>query len=114
MAEVKKTFNVKGMHCASCVRVIERTLQKVEGVQAASVNLATNKATVNYNEHTSVHDMASAVKKVGYELMVGEKPMEGMTHDHMAMTAPTDLKEDVTISLILVFLSALIMIWELF
>ena len=114
MADIKKTFDIKGMHCASCVRVIERTLQKVEGVQAATVNLATNKATVNYDELTLEHDMASAVKNAGYELMVEEKPMEGMTHDHMAMAVPTDLKEHVTISLVLVFLRALIMIWELF
>src|SRR3989344_3765320 len=116
MSEVKKTFNVIGMHCASCVRVIERTLQKVEGVQSANVNLANNKATVSYNDQISVHDMASAVKKAGYELMVDEKPMEGMNmdHDHMAMTEPTDLKENVTVSLVLVFIAALIMFWELF
>lgn len=116
MAEVKKTFDVKGMHCASCVRVIERTLQKVEGVKDATVNLATNRATVNYQDHASEHDMASAVKKAGYDLMVEEKPMEGMSsgHDHMAMTEPMNLKENVTISLVLVFIAALIMIWELF
>ena len=73
MKEIKKIFDVKGMHCASCVRVIERTLQKVEGVQAATVNLATNKATVNYDKSTLEHDMASAVKKAGYELMIEEK-----------------------------------------
>jgi len=104
MKEIKKIFDVKGMHCASCVRVIERTLQKVEGVQAATVNLATNKATVNYDKSTLEHDMASAVKKAGYELMIEEKPIEGMDN----------LKENVTVSLVLVFLSALIMIWELF
>ena len=101
---VKKTFDVVGMHCASCVRVIERTLQKVEGVQVASVNLATNKVTVNYDDTTLEHDMVSAVKKAGYELMVEEKSMEGMDN----------LKEHVTISLCLVFLGALIMVWELF
>src|SRR5438270_11723628 len=111
MKSIKKTFDVKGMHCASCVRVIERTLQKVEGVQAATVNLATNKATVNYDEHTSEPDMVSAVKKVGYELMVEEKPKENMQHDHMSMTASTNLREHVMISLALVFLSVLIMLW---
>ncbi len=113
MAEIKKTFDVKGMHCASCVRVIERTLQKVEGVKDATVNLATNKATVSYGGHTSEHDMAQAVKNAGYELMV-EKPMEGMEHDHMAMGESSDLKEHVRVSIVLVSLSALIMIWELF
>jgi P-type Cu+ transporter len=111
---LKKTFDIKGMHCASCVRVIERTLQKVEGVQEATVNLATNKATVNFDEHISEHDMASAVKKVGYELMVEEKPNKSMEHDHMSMALPTNLKEHITISLILVSISVLIMVWELF
>ena len=116
MKEVKKIFDVKGMHCASCVRVIERTLQKVEGVQEATVNLATNKATVSYNEQLSEHDMASAVKKAGYELMVEGKPMENMNmeHDHMAMVGPTDLKKHIIISLVLVFLTVLIMVWEFF
>lgn len=114
MAEVKKTFDIVGMHCASCVRVIERTLQKVEGVKEASVNLATNKATVNYSEHASEHDMASAVKKAGYELVVEEKPMEGMTHDHMAMATTDNLKENVFISMILVAFASLIMFWEIF
>ncbi len=89
---MKKTFEVRGMHCASCVRVIERTLQKVKGVKTASVNLATNKATVNYDEQLSEHDMASAVKNAGYDLMVEEKPMEGRDN----------LKEHVTISIVLV------------
>ena len=111
--EMKKTFDVKGMHCASCVRVIERTLQKVEGVKEASVNLATNKATVSYEDHTSEHDMASAVKKSGYELVMEEKM--GGSHDHMDMGDDTNqLRQNVLISLPLVFISFLVMFWEIF
>ena len=40
------TFPVTGMTCASCVRRIEKALGRVEGVQHANVNLATEKATV--------------------------------------------------------------------
>lgn len=121
MAEIKKTFNVTGMHCASCVRVIERTLQKVEGVKEATVNLATNKATVSYDEHGSEDDMASAVKKVGYGLIVEEKSpdhkMHGQksdVHDHMKMGSSENLKEYVFISIILVSISAFAMFWEIF
>jgi len=120
MAVSKKTFDVKGMHCASCVRVIERTLQKVNGVQGAVVNFATNKATVNFDERASEHDMASAVKKVGYELVTDEMhhDMSDMQmnsgHDHMRMSTPSNLKENVTISMVLVSLSAVIMFWEIF
>src|SRR5437899_1185272 len=105
MIEFQKTFDIKGMHCASCVRVIEKTLQKIEGVQTATVNLATNKATVSYNDQISINDMSSAVKKAGYELMMEEKPMGNDTNQ---------LKQNVLISFPLVFISFVVMFWEIF
>src|SRR3972149_4075161 len=39
---------ITGMTCASCVRNVERAIQKQAGVLSVSVNLATEKATVNY------------------------------------------------------------------
>jgi Cu+-exporting ATPase len=48
-ADVREvTFGVTGMTCASCVGRVERALRKVPGVLEASVNLATEKATVGY------------------------------------------------------------------
>lgn len=110
MAEVKKTFDVKGMHCASCVRVIERTLQKVKGVSSATVNLATNRATINYDDHISEHILSSAVKERGYELVTETPKTE---HDHMQMGDESELKENVFISIPLVIFSLLIMFWEI-
>ena len=70
MSEVKKTFPIKGMHCASCVRVLERALSKVEGVKSATVNLATEKATVTYDYDTCTPEqMESAVSSVGYNAL---------------------------------------------
>ncbi len=110
MTEIKKTFAVKGMHCASCVRVIERKLKKVDGVTDANVNLATNKATVTYEDTVSGHHLASALKDTSYELIVDE-PKSG-NHDHMA-SEPSNLKENTKVSLVLVLISAVIMLWEL-
>ncbi|ATG49786.1 copper-translocating P-type ATPase [Celeribacter ethanolicus] len=62
------TFDVQGMTCASCVGRVERALQAVEGVTAASVNLATETATVTYL--TGVQDAESLTKAIagaGYE-----------------------------------------------
>ncbi len=113
MPEIKKTFDIKGMHCASCVNVLERTLKKVEGVKDANVNLATNKATVHYNDHTSEDALASAVKEKGYELVL-EEPKKGM-EDHMNhMDDEVKLKENVMVSLPLVVISILIMLSEIF
>lgn len=74
MADVKRTFPIKGMHCASCVRTLERVLGKVNGVKKANINLATEKATVTYDDTVCTPDqMKSAVESVGYKAVVDEK-----------------------------------------
>src|SRR5687768_6965471 len=61
------TFGVTGMTCASCVRRIEKALGKVEGVQEASVNLATERARVTYDPALVTMDqLQAAVEKAGY------------------------------------------------
>jgi P-type Cu+ transporter len=44
------TFNIAGMHCASCSARNERTLKKLQGVRDATVNLATHSARVVFDE----------------------------------------------------------------
>lgn len=110
MTEIKKSFDIKGMHCASCVNIIEKKLKKVDGVIDANANLATNRATVTYHDHVSLQTLASAVKTVGYELVVEDKKEQN--HDHTS--SEMYLKENVTVSLILVSVSVFIMAWEIF
>ena len=64
----KKTeFSIGGMHCASCSTVIERALKKVEGVESASVNLATEKASVLFDPNlTNEQHLIKAVERKGY------------------------------------------------
>ena len=58
---------ITGMTCASCVRRVEKALDKVPGVAAANVNLATERATISFDpEQASVDQLQSAVKKAGY------------------------------------------------
>ena len=61
---------VRGMSCASCVQNVERALSGVDGVLRASVNLATERATVEMIATTSVADMRQAVREAGYDLDV--------------------------------------------
>ncbi len=62
---------VEGMTCASCVRRVERALAKVEGVESATVNLATERATVTYDpERASLDAMLRAVQAAGYRARV--------------------------------------------
>ena len=60
---------VRGMTCASCVRRVERALGKIDGVESASVNLATERATVRYApELVGPDDFKQAVERAGYAL----------------------------------------------
>lgn len=61
------TLNITGMTCASCVRRVERALSKVEGVEAASVNFASETARVELAAEIPVTELISAVQKAGYE-----------------------------------------------
>ncbi len=80
--ETRWTFPVEGMTCASCVARVEKSLSRVEGVSRASVNLATNTATVMADpEKTRMASLVSTIRDSGYEVPVQktEFPVEGMT-----------------------------------
>lgn len=62
------TFKVEGMTCASCVSRVEKALKAVPGVQSASINLATEKATVQVEPTTTLNALSSAVEKAGYDV----------------------------------------------
>lgn len=64
----KKEIGVAGMTCASCVRRVETFIKKGPGVQDATVNLATESATVTYDESlTGEEAIKKLVKESGYE-----------------------------------------------
>lgn len=58
-------LSVQGMTCASCVGRVEKALRAVEGVKDATVNLATERATIRGVAGTD--DLIAAIEKVGYE-----------------------------------------------
>jgi Cu+-exporting ATPase len=66
----KITFPIHGMSCASCVKKVEGALNGLEGVVRASVNFATERATVQYIPGAvSMADFRRAVKEAGYEVL---------------------------------------------
>ena len=82
VAQREISLPITGMTCASCVRRVERTLGKVAGVGAASVNLATEQATVSYDPATvQLADLEAAVEKAGYGVRreAISLPVTGMT-----------------------------------
>jgi Cu+-exporting ATPase len=80
-AGVVRSLNIAGMTCASCVAHVEKALLKVEGVQAASVNLATETASVTAPAGVPVSALIEAVAKAGYAVRRDtlELDIEGMS-----------------------------------
>ncbi|MBA4058117.1 MAG: hypothetical protein C0490_25595, partial [Marivirga sp.] len=63
------SFKVGGMTCASCVARVEKALEAVPGVETATVNLATEKATVRAESGTSFQTLSLAIEKAGYDVL---------------------------------------------
>jgi len=74
-------LQVTGMTCASCVMRVEKSLKAVAGVLDATVNLATEQASVMAAPSVSTDVLAAAVRKAGYEVATHEIALqvEGMT-----------------------------------
>lgn len=72
------TLPVEGMTCASCVLRVEKTLKKVEGVQEATVNLASEKVTLTFDpSKVQLDTLAHVVDEAGYKLIVpAEQPSD--------------------------------------
>lgn len=100
--EAKKTFAIKGMHCASCVNLLERSLKKVGGVSQATVNLATEKAMVTYDAEKVSHDqLSSAVSNVGYQALISDEARHEEDEQIEKQKELKDLRNKVIVSLIL-------------
>ncbi|MEN8265125.1 MAG: heavy metal translocating P-type ATPase, partial [Nitrospirota bacterium] len=66
----KVTIPIKGMTCASCVSKVQKALSSLNGVFSASVNLATEKATIEYSPGQSgMRDFRKALKDIGYDIV---------------------------------------------
>jgi len=78
-ATKKSIFPVSGMTCASCVSRVEQALSSVPGVVSVNVNLASEKATVEYIEGTEIASLQWAVKEAGYELGSEAETLEDVT-----------------------------------
>ncbi len=105
--ESKKTFSVKGMHCASCVAMLERALKQVNGISQANVNLATEKATVSYDpDIVSDAHLKQAVAGAGYQAMLGQ---EIVTADEEQLQKKKELKQLKTKVIISLALGSLIL-----
>ncbi|WP_427927696.1 heavy metal translocating P-type ATPase [Acinetobacter guillouiae] len=81
VSDLKSSFQIKGMSCASCVSRIETALKKVDGVTQASVNLATERADITSNISIDRQALINAIEHAGYDVVdeTTELSIDGMT-----------------------------------
>ncbi|MCA9569807.1 MAG: cation-translocating P-type ATPase, partial [Myxococcales bacterium] len=93
-APLRRDLPISGMTCASCVRRVERALGAVPGVEEASVNLVTEKASVTFHPAlASIEDLARAVRDAGYDVPE-TAPAPAITAIAEAPADPRDQAED--------------------
>ncbi|UCH58865.1 MAG: copper-translocating P-type ATPase [Anaerolineales bacterium] len=97
MSAVKQvTLPVTGMTCANCVATVERNLKKVNGVQNAVVNLASERAVVEYDPALAgLGDFLGRIQRAGYGVASGEAQLiiQRMSDDNDARRLERALSE---------------------
>lgn len=120
------TYHIKGMHCASCAGIIERTLKKVEGVSQIEVNYGTETAMVAFDEtKITPEQLSSRMQPLGYTLVLPTAKSMNMSADEHAahtglgqtkaekLTELDDMKRKIWSVLPLAAFSIFVMGWEM-
>ena len=76
---VEQTFNIEGMHCASCAAAVERSIEGLKSVQKSEVNIVTKTLNISYDDKLiSQDDIINSIAKAGFsaKLIVADKEDE--------------------------------------
>ncbi|HVU38015.1 MAG TPA: heavy metal translocating P-type ATPase [Opitutales bacterium] len=110
-----RSFQVHGMHCASCAAIVEKTLRKQPGVAGAEVSYTAGTAKVNFKGTPArAEDLSSALKPLGYSLAEASPMPGGYDHSQMLKEAALaeELRRKVRVALPMALLSLAVMAWH--
>lgn len=114
---IQTIYNVKGMHCASCVALIEDKLAKIQGVASVSAKLNQERVAIDFKDapiETKV--LSNAISPFGYTLEdMNKKDTSTGMHDHMKMmqeNAEKDMGLEMKFVLPMVGFSFVMMLWQ--
>ncbi len=120
------TLRVRGMHCASCAGIIEKTFKKSEGVHSAEVNYGTETAQISFDtSKTSPQALSKKIEPLGYSLVTLRADEMGMSADEHAahlglnqskqekLTEVADMRTKVLFAIPIAIFAALVMGWDI-
>ena len=78
-------YKIRGMHCASCASIIEKTLKKIEGVRSVEVNYGTESMKIDFDgSQTSSASLSALIEPLGYSLIIPSAGEMGMSSNEHA------------------------------
>ncbi|MBC8632762.1 copper-translocating P-type ATPase [[Eubacterium] tenue] len=79
----KLDIKIEGMTCQSCAKAVERSIKKLDGIEDVNINIATDRATINYNPSiVKISQIKGAVEKAGYKV-IDEAKKEAIDEDRL-------------------------------
>ncbi len=108
---MKESFSISGMHCAACSQRIEKAIKKLSGVSSVNVNLATDKASVEFDETiVSREKIEKTVEDTGYKVVREETTVNEQMSKHHGMS----VREHEVMALRRLFLLSLVLSLPIF
>lgn len=95
-----ETFAITGMTCANCSARVEKELKATEGVLEANVNLATEKATVQFDGNLTAENLIQRVEAIGYGAILFDEAHKQKIEEEMAAYL-RKMKRDLILSAVL-------------
>lgn len=93
---MKKTYQVEGMHCASCARNIEKAVNKIEGIKSATVNFAAKRLYVESDkeiDNEKEKEIEKAVSNAGNYNLVNQEKKKEKTGESEKKSEDSEVKE---------------------
>lgn len=122
-----QTYKIKGMHCASCASIIEKTFKKVPGVESVAANYGTESVKVAFDpSKTDPQSLSKQIEPLGYSLIIPTAEAMGMSADehaaHLGMNQSkaeklaeiADMRSKVLSVIPLAIFSVFVMGWDIF
>ncbi|MFJ2753994.1 heavy metal translocating P-type ATPase [Nocardioides sp. NPDC087217] len=92
----EQQLEIEGMACASCVRRVTKAISRVEGVEDANVNLATETALVHFDPtRTDLAEISAAIEKAGYQAVLRSSTVDNPQEPHIDEAATAESGRDV-------------------
>jgi len=135
----KEIYKIKGMHCASCASIIEKTIKKIDGVEDISVNNGTENAKVSFDSNkTNIEQFNKKIEPLGYTFVIPDprgkgiplplgsgKEMNMSEDEHAAhlglnqskkekLTELKDMRNKLFTLIPIVIISIFVMAWDIF